>query len=120
MARHILIVDDEKPMVEELQGLLEEEGYQVSAAYDGKEACQVFDKIKPDLVLLDIKMPKQSGVEVNRYINQQEKKVPVIILTGSFEKKHAELALEEGAKTVLYKPFDPEKMLEAIREYLPT
>ena len=118
MAKHILIVDDEKSMVEELQEILESEGYQVSSAGEGKTACEIFDANSIDLVLLDIKMPHMSGVEVNKHMHKSDPSIPVIIVTGSFEKKNALQAVNEGAKTILYKPFDPEKLLELIRLYL--
>ena len=116
--KKILIIDDEREMVEELTEILEREGYAIEVAFDGEEAIERFRDPGQDigLVLLDVKMPKMSGVEVYRKIRKIDAHVPVIIVTGSFEKKHADQILKEGAHMVVSKPFEVEKLLRLIKK----
>lgn len=114
----ILIVDDELEMTEELKEILEDEGYKVVVAFDGVEALEKFRRQRFCLILLDVKMPKMNGVETYRAMKWINPAVPVIIVTGSFAKKNAEQALQEGANDVIYKPFDVEKLLLKIKKFI--
>lgn len=116
--KKILIVDDEPEMVEELAFLLKKENYLVVGAFDGRQAIKRFKKEYFDLVLLDIKMPKVSGLEVFREMKNIHFKVPVIIITGSFAKNRANQAVQEGVEDVLYKPFDIDELLKKIKKYI--
>lgn len=118
MDKKILIIDDEFGMIEELRDLLEDEGYKIDVAFDGIDGVEKFRRDRFNLVLLDIKMPKMDGVEANRKIKQINPMVPVIIITGSFEMKNAKQALQEGAKEMLRKPFDVEKLLGIVEKYI--
>ncbi len=113
----ILIVDDEQAMTEELKEILQNQGYDVLVASDGIQALENFRNHQFKLVLLDIKMPKMDGVETYRRMRKINSEVPIIIVTGSFAKKHAEQVLKEGAQGVVYKPFDVEKFLNKIKIY---
>ncbi len=116
--KKILIIDDEREMVEELKEILESKGYCTDAAFDGEEAVERFKDSEQDigLVLLDVKIPKMNGIEVYRKIRKINANVPVIIVTGSFEKKCAKQILEEGANAVVYKPFEVEELLRMIQK----
>jgi DNA-binding response OmpR family regulator len=78
----IMVVDDEKNILSLYQLELEEEGYEVVTANSGKEALELFDKEKPDLVTLDIMMPNMDGIQVLRKLKEKNPNVPVIILTA--------------------------------------
>lgn len=78
----IMVVDDEKNILMLYQSELEEEGYEVVAANSGKEALELFDKEKPDLVTLDIMMPDIDGIQVLRQLKQKDPNIPVIMLTA--------------------------------------
>lgn len=84
MSKKILVVDDEKDVVFFLSAILEDKGFDVSTAGDGVEALEQINSAKPDLVLLDITMPNQSGVKVYRQIKENDTltAIPVIIVTG--------------------------------------
>jgi CheY-like chemotaxis protein len=84
VSKKILVVDDEKDVLFYLSAILEDKGFTVSTATDGIEAVNEIKSIKPDLVLLDITMPNQSGVKVYRQIKKDDalKAIPVIIITG--------------------------------------
>lgn len=116
----ILIVDDEVEIVEELKEILESEGYLTLAAFNGVEAVKIFsEKESCDLVLLDIVMPKMSGVETYFKLRKINPKVPIVIVTGSFAKRNAGRLLEYGANDVIYKPFNKvEELLEVIKKNL--
>lgn len=78
----ILVVDDEKNILMLYQSELEDEGYEVVAASSGKEALELFDKEKPDLVTLDIMMPDIDGIQVLRQLKEKNPNIPVIMLTA--------------------------------------
>jgi len=84
VSKRILVVDDEKDVVFYLSAILEDKGFDVSTAGDGVEAINAIKATKPELVLLDITMPNQSGVKVYRQIKEDDalKAIPVIIITG--------------------------------------
>lgn len=78
----IMVVDDEKNILMLYQSELEDEGYEVVAANSGKEALELFDREKPDLVTLDIMMPDIDGIQVLRQLKEKNPNVPVIMLTA--------------------------------------
>ena len=100
----ILVVDDDKNICELLRLYLEKEGFAVTMAYDGNAALQEFEKLHPDLVLLDVMMPGMDGWEVCRRI-RQDSKTPIIMLTAKGETYDKVLGLELGADDYIVKPF---------------
>ncbi|MFH1612086.1 MAG: response regulator [bacterium] len=116
----IFIIDDESLVVEKLEYMLNDEGYDLLTAYNGDEAVNIFEKYndKVDLVLLDIKLPKMSGAEVYNNFVKINPQIPVVIITGSFAKKEANKILKAGGKAVLYKPFVVEELLSIIKKYI--
>jgi len=117
MRGKILVVDDEKPIAEILRYNLEQEGYQVSVAYDGAEALQQARSWQPDLILLDIMLPKKDGFAVCREIRQFSN-VPIIMLTAKDTELDKVLGLEIGADDYVTKPFSAREVLARVKALL--
>lgn len=105
MAKRILVVDDEPLIVKGLKFSLEQDGYEVTAAFDGKEAIDKFENGSFDLVLLDVMLPHVNGLEVCRNIRERSD-VPIIMLTAKGEDMDKILGLEYGADDYMTKPFN--------------
>ena len=114
----ILIVDDEPEMVRGIQDNLRFEGYDTSAAYDGEEALRRAAADGPDLVLLDVMMPKVSGWDVCRELRRRGIDVPVIMLTARGEEDDRVRGLELGADDYIAKPFALRELLARVRAVL--
>ena len=110
----ILIADDDKNICELLRLYLAKEGYTTCIANDGEAAFAAFEKEKPNLVLLDIMMPKMDGWEVCRKIRAVDN-TPVIMLTAKGETFDKVLGLELGADDYMTKPFDPKELIARIK-----
>lgn len=113
----ILVVDDEKRMVRFIQLNLEQDGFQVVTAYNGKEALDQVRTQLPDLVLLDIMMPDIDGFEVLKKIREVSD-VPVIMLTAKGEEDDRVKGLELGADDYITKPFSPRELVSRIKAVL--
>ncbi|MEJ2413579.1 MAG: response regulator [Anaerolineales bacterium] len=113
----ILAVDDEKRMVRFIQLNLEQDGFQVITAYNGKEALEQVRTQLPDLVLLDIMMPDINGFEVLKKIREVSS-VPVIMLTAKGEEDDRIQGLELGADDYITKPFSPRELVSRIKAVL--
>ena len=113
----ILIVDDDKNICDLLRLYLEKEGYQTFQAHDGEAALAAYTQNKPDLVLLDVMMPKMDGWEVCRRIRAQGQ-TPVIMLTAKGETFDKVLGLELGADDYVVKPFDSKEVVARIKAVL--
>ncbi|NLA84921.1 MAG: response regulator transcription factor [Clostridiales bacterium] len=105
MAKKILLVDDEPAIVKGITFSLIQEGYDIDAAYDGEEALEMFYAAPYDLVILDVMLPKLSGLEVLQRIREQSK-VPAIMLTAKGEDMDKILGLDYGADDYMTKPFN--------------
>lgn len=117
MAKRILLVEDEEIMIDLLQRKLTKEGYEVSIARDGEEGLKVMKKVKPDLVLLDIIMPKMGGFEVMEEMAKEPelKKIPVIVISNSGQPVELDRAQKLGAKDWLIKTeFDPKEVIDKV------
>jgi DNA-binding response OmpR family regulator len=115
----ILIIEDERSLIDLLVTKLTKEGFTVNAAYDGEEGYRKIDELKPDLILLDIQMPKLNGYEVLEKLNQAGNKTPVIVISNSGQPVEIEKTKTLGAVDHLIKTeFSPEDVLEKIRAYL--
>lgn len=117
MAKKILLIEDEKIMVGLLRKKLTKEGYDVSVAWDGKEGLAKMRKSKPDLILLDIVMPKIGGFGVMEEVSKDKelKKIPVIIISNSGQPVELERAKELGVRDWLIKTeFDPQEVLDKV------
>jgi CheY-like chemotaxis protein len=118
--KRILIVDDERDIVKALTIRLRGAGYEVVTAFDGAQGIFMAHKEKPDLVLLDIRMPAGNGFSVAEKLKQSVDTlaIPLIFLTGSPEKNSEEKAMALGARFYVKKPYDPEELLDAIKRAL--
>ena len=117
MAKKILLIEDEKIMVNLLEKKLTKEGYDVSIAWDGEEGLAKMRESKPDLILLDIIMPKMGGFEVMEEVIKDEelKKIPIIIISNSGQPVELERAKKLGVKDWLIKTeFDPQEVLDKV------
>jgi len=117
MAKKILVVDDEKRIVEILQAYLERDGYQVIAAYDGRSALELARSNSPDLIILDLMLPEVSGWDVCREL-RRESDVPIIMLTARDDTTDKIVGLELGADDYVTKPFDPKEIISRARAVL--
>ncbi len=117
MAKKILLVEDEELVLDLLQRKLTNEGYEVSVAKDGEEGIQIMKKVKPDLVLLDIIMPKMGGFEVMEEMQKvpELKQIPVIVISNSGQPVEIDKAQRLGAKDWLIKTqFDPQEVIDKV------
>jgi DNA-binding response OmpR family regulator len=115
---HILIVDDEEAITENLGAFLSRSGFQVSTAKNGEEALNAIAKKTPDIVVMDVLMPVMDGRQALRELRSSENWLPVILLTQIGESTERAMALEEGADDYLNKPFDPHELVARIRAVL--
>jgi len=120
--RKILVVDDERDIVKALMIRLKTHGYDVVTAFDGAQGVFMAHKEKPDLIVLDIRMPAGDGFSVAAKLKESEftLNIPIIFLTGSPERASEERAMEVGGRFYIKKPYDPEELLDAIRRALGT
>ena len=120
MAKKILAVDDEPDILKVVIFRLKKIGYEVITAIDGKEALDLAERERPDLILLDLRLPIINGYEVCQKIKADEKlkKIPVILLTASTSSEFAEKMKEYQADDYLVKPFEPEELLTKIKKFI--
>ena len=120
MKKTILIVDDERDLVEVLKLKLETEGYSTNEAYDGNAALEQVRQKRPDLILLDIMMPELNGYQVCRELKKDPnyKDIPIMMLTAKAQESDKFWGIETGADEYITKPFDFKKLLESIRKFL--
>jgi len=109
----VLVVDDHIPAVSMLTRLLEREGYEVISAYDGEQAIELCNRTVPDLILLDVMMPKLNGFEVLEILRQEERtsNIPTIIITAKNTPDDIEYGLGLGADDYIAKPFNPRELI---------
>ena len=117
MAKKILVVDDEKPISDIVKFNLDKEGYDVVTAYDGEEALKKVEAESPDLILLDLMLPKIDGLEVARQI-RKEHDTPIIMLTAKDSEIDKVLGLELGADDYVTKPFSNRELVARVKANL--
>jgi two-component system response regulator RegX3 len=113
----ILVVEDEENFIEALTIGLKKEGFRVQVARDGAEALLVFDAVRPDLVLLDLMLPKVSGVDVCRELRSRSK-VPIIMVTAKGAEVDTVVGLEVGADDYVTKPYRLRELVARMRAVL--
>jgi len=118
LTKKILLVDDEPYIIKSLSFVLEKKGYNVLCASNGDDALDKIKSYRPDLVLLDVMMPKKTGydvcLEIRKY--QEFKDLYIIMLTAKSQDADKEKGLKAGANEYLTKPFSPGKMLQRLEE----
>lgn len=118
--QRILIVDDEKDIVESIKFRLEFEGFECLVAYEGEEALVKAKSENPNLILLDIMLPKMNGYKVCRLLKFDEsyKHIPIIMLTAKTQETDRLMGKETGADEYVCKPFVMDELVKMIRKYL--
>ncbi len=118
--KKILIVDDEVDLVDTVRFPLEIEGYGVLVAYNGEDALNLARKENPDLILLDLMLPKLDGYKVCRLLKFDEryKHIPILMLTAKAQEKDKVIGMETGADEYITKPFDVDYLMKKVKQYL--
>jgi DNA-binding response OmpR family regulator len=116
--QRVLIIEDEPNLIIGLQKSCEYEGYDVVVATDGEEGIQKARDTKPDIILLDVMLPKMSGLDVCRHLRAQRSSVPIIMLTARSQELDKVIGLEVGADDYVTKPFGLNELLARIRAHL--
>lgn len=116
----ILFVDDEPDLVQLVSLRLQSAGYEVQAAYDGQQALDLVKKSRPNLIILDLMLPKLDGYKVCRLLKFDEryKSIPILIFTARAQVEDIQRATECGAEAYLTKPFEAAALLGKIKELL--
>ena len=119
-SKKILLVDDEVDLVETVRFPLEMERYHVLVSYNGEDALNQARKENPDLILLDLMLPKLDGYKVCRLLKFDEryKHIPIFMLTAKTQEKDKVLGMETGADEYITKPFEIDYLMEKVKEYL--
>ena len=118
--KKILVVDDEVDLVETVRFSLELEGFDVLVSYNGEDALNQARKEKPDLIILDLMLPKLDGYKVCRLLKFDEryKYIPILMLTAKTQEKDKILGKETGADEYITKPFEMDYLMEKVKAYL--
>jgi len=119
-AKRILLVDDEPDIIKTVQVRLEKNGYAVITAIDGQDALAKARSENPDLIILDLMLPKLNGYQVCRMLkfDEQYKKIPIIIFTARTQDQDKQTSQEVGADAYISKPFESSVLLEKIETLL--
>ncbi len=119
--RLILVVDDEADLVEGLEIRLRKEGFEVITAGDGENGLKIAREQKPDLLILDLMLPRLDGYKVCRLLkfDRRFKDIPVLMLTARVEETDKKLGMEVGADAYITKPFEWDELLKKIWSFLP-
>lgn len=115
--KRILVVDDEEKIAEVVESYLEKNGYKVYTAYNGSSALELFEKVKPDLIILDLMLPDMSGEDICRSIRKKSR-VPIIMLTAKVEEESILNGLGIGADDYVTKPFSPRQLTARVMALL--
>src|SRR3972149_409714 len=118
--KKILVVDDEVDLVRTIRFALETEGYHVLVSHNGEDALNLARKENPDLMLLDIMLPKLDGYKVCRLLKFDEryKHIPILMLTAKTQEKDKATGLQTGANEYITKPFDIDELMKKVKVYL--
>jgi DNA-binding response OmpR family regulator len=116
----ILMVEDDKDIVKTTQYILEKKGYDCITAFDGMEGLHKAKNESPDLIILDLMLPKMNGYKIARLLkfDQKYKKIPIIMLTAKAQESDKKLGFQTGADAYMTKPFEFENLLSLIEKHL--
>lgn len=113
--KRVLVVDDDAQFLEAMRTTLEVHGYEVLVAHDGHEGLIAAERESPDLIVLDLMMPRRSGFGVLDRISQRGDSGPrIVVVTANEEQRHQHIAESKGADVFLRKPFTMDKLVEAV------
>ncbi len=118
--KKILIVDDEADIIEILQYVLEAQGYECITAMDGEEGLKSARELKPDLIILDVMMPKINGYKISRLLkyDNKYKDIPILMITARSQEEDKIIGEETGADEYITKPFNVDYVVEKVKKYL--
>ncbi len=118
--KKILLVDDEQDIVETLKFVLEAEGYTCFCAYNGEDGLKLAKEIIPDLMVLDVMMPKINGFKISRLLkyDAKYKNIPIIMLTARSQDSDKQIGEETGADVYITKPFDLDEVVLTVAKLL--
>ncbi len=121
MGKKVLLAEDEKNVILGVRTCLDAVGYQVEIVEDGEEALNAVRREHPDLILLDLLMPKIDGFEVLKVLKGDEatRHIPIIVLTAKAEEEDRQRAMDLGANDYMTKPFKPQDLWDRLKHYLP-
>jgi chemotaxis protein histidine kinase CheA/ActR/RegA family two-component response regulator len=118
--QRVLITDDSLSVRRALEQLMRDAGFEVLTARDGLEALAVIQKTVPDIMLLDLEMPRMNGLEVTSYVRQTAalKEIPIIMITSRTSEKHVQMAKDAGVTEVLSKPYSEDQLLNLVQDHV--
>jgi len=118
--KRVLVVDDELDMLMVIKLRLEASGYEVVTATDGLEGLNVARKTKPDLIVLDVMLPKMNGYKVSRFLkfDEEYKHIPIVMLTALAGEEDRSTGIETGANAYITKPFETQELVDTVRRFL--
>lgn len=121
MAKKVLLVEDEKNIILGVRTCLDAVGYKVEVVEDGSDALESVAREHPDLILLDLLLPKVDGFEVLKQLkgNEATSGIPIIVLTAKAEEEDRQRVMNLGADNYMTKPFKPQELWDMLKEYLP-
>ena len=111
--KKVLVVDDENKIVEVVKSYLEREGCIAFEAFDGRQALEIFERINPDLIVLDLMLPDMTGEDICNLVRKKSR-VPIIMLTAKIDEKSIIAGLHMGADDYITKPFSPRELMARI------
>ena len=114
MSKKIFVVDDEPQIVKVLKAYLEKAGFQVVTASDGKAALAIFQREKPDFLILDLNLPGMDGLDICKAI-RRDSNIPILMLTARVEETDRLIGLELGADDYVIKPFSPREVVARVK-----
>jgi two-component system alkaline phosphatase synthesis response regulator PhoP len=120
MTQRILVVDDDRQIVRLVQSYLQQSGFTVLTAYDGEEALHAIRREKPDLVVLDLMLPKRDGLEITRLLRADDQlaTIPILMLTARVDDVDKIVGIELGADDYVTKPFNPQEVVVRVKAIL--
>jgi len=118
--KKILIVDDEQDIVETLKFMLEAQGFECYCAYDGETGLSMAKEIIPDLMILDVMMPKINGYKISRLLkyDNKYKNIPIIMVTARSQDDDKAIGQETGVNEYITKPFELDDLIDKVNKYL--
>ena len=118
--KRILVVDDNAQLVDLLRIRLEHSGFEVLTAFDGREGLEKARNDTPDLIILDVMLPKMNGYKVCRLLkfDQKYKHIPIVMLSSRAKESDAAVGIQTGANEYVFKPYDQKKLIDIVNKYV--